>query len=125
MDLEENSWQATLWQHTSLMQRMAFVARVPILINAILLAALLTRRKLASSRQMAQTNADAIATQTASVRVQPLREMRLRELLRIAETIGELPQVTRVQIRTADGQIPADHWSPRSGWRSGSTSGSK
>lgn len=109
MDLAGNSWPARLWQNTSLMQRMAFVALVPTLITAALLVALLTQRQLVSLRQMAQTNADAIATQTASVCVQPLRTMRLRELLRIAESIGELPHVTRVQIRTADGQILADH----------------
>jgi signal transduction histidine kinase/CheY-like chemotaxis protein len=109
MDLAGNSWPVRLWRHTSLMQRMAFIALVPTLITAVLLVALLTQRQLASLRQMAQTNADAIAAQTASVCVQPLREMRLRELLRIAESIGELPHVTRVQIRTAGGQILADH----------------
>ncbi len=112
MDLAGNSWPARLWQHASLMQRMAFVALVPTLITAGLLVTLLTQRQLASLRQMAQTNADAIATQTASVSVQPLRSMRLRELLRIADSIGELPHVTRVQIRTADGQILADHRAP-------------
>lgn len=88
---------------------MAFVALVPTLITAGLLVTLLTQRQLVSLRRMAQTNADSIATQTASVSVQPLRAMRLRELMRIADSIGELPHVTRVQIRTADGQILADH----------------
>jgi signal transduction histidine kinase/ActR/RegA family two-component response regulator len=109
MDLAGNSWLARLWQRTSLMQRMAFVALVPTLVTAVLLVTLLTQRQLINLRQMAQTNADAIATQTATVCVQPLRAMRLRELLRIADSIGELPHVTRVQIRTADGQILADH----------------
>ncbi len=109
MDLAGNSWPARLWQHTSLMQRMAFVALVPTLITAALLVTLLTQRQLGGLRQMAQTNAAAIATQTASVCVQPLRAMRLRELLWIADSIGELPNVTRVQIRTADGQILADY----------------
>ncbi|MEO7052065.1 MAG: ATP-binding protein [Rhodanobacter sp.] len=109
MDLAGNSWPARLWQRTSLMQRLAFVALVPTLVTAALLVALLTQRQLATVRQMSQTNAIAIATQTASVCVQPLREMRLRELLRIAASIGELPHVTRVQIRTAAGQILADH----------------
>jgi signal transduction histidine kinase len=109
MDLAGNSWLARLWHHTSLVQRMAFVALVPTLITAALLVTLLTQRQLDTLHRMAQGNADAIATQTASVSVQPLRAMRLRELLRIAESIGELPHVTRVQIRTADGQILADH----------------
>src|SRR5574337_267073 len=109
MDQAGNSWPARLWRHTSLMQRMAFVALVPTLITAGLLVTLLTQRQLVSLRRMAQTNADSIATQTASVSVQPLRAMRLRELMRIADSIGELPHVTRVQIRTADGQILADH----------------
>ncbi|HZX72506.1 MAG TPA: hybrid sensor histidine kinase/response regulator [Rhodanobacter sp.] len=104
-----NSWLVRLWQRTSLLQRMAFVALVPTLITAVLLVTLLTQRQLVTLRQMAQTNADAIATQTASICVQPLRTMRLRELLRIADSIGELPHVTRVQIRTAEGQIVADH----------------
>src|SRR6185437_1727163 len=100
---------ARLWHHTSLVQRMAFVALVPTLITAALLVTLLTQRQLDTLHQMARGNANAIATQTASVCVQPLRTMRLRELLRIADSIGELPHVTRVQIRTADGQILADH----------------
>ena len=109
MDLAGNSWLARLWHHTSLVQRMAFVALVPTLVTAALLVTLLTQRQLVNLHRLAQSNADAIATQTASVSVQPLRAMRLRELLRIAESIGELPHVARVQIRTADGQILADH----------------
>ena len=109
MDLAGNSWLARLWHHTSLVQRMAFVALVPTLITAALLVTLLTQRQLDTLHQMARGNANAIATQTASVCVQPLRTMRLRELLRMADSIGELPHVTRVQISTADGQILADH----------------
>src|SRR5574337_241417 len=67
MDQAGNSWPARLWRHTSLMQRMAFVALVPTLITAGLLVTLLTQRQLVSLRRMAQTNADSIATQTASV----------------------------------------------------------
>ncbi|MEO6800420.1 MAG: hybrid sensor histidine kinase/response regulator [Rhodanobacter sp.] len=109
MDQMGNSWFVTLWQRTSLLQRMAFVALVPTLITAALLVTLLTQRQMVTLRRMAQTNANAIATQTASICVQPLRTMRLRELLRIADSIGELPHVTRVQIRTSEGQILADH----------------
>jgi len=109
MDTATNSWPARLWQRTTLTQRLAFVALVPTLITAALLVALLTQRQLVTLHRMAQSNANAIATQTASVCVQPLRTQQLRELLRIAASIGELPHVTRVQIRTADGQILADH----------------
>lgn len=109
MDLAGNSWLLRLWQRTSLTQRLAFVALVPTLITASLLVTLLTQRQLINLRTMAQSNADAIATQAASVSVQPLRARRLRELIRIADSIGELPHVTRVQIRTADGEILADH----------------
>ena len=109
MDIATHSWPVRLWQRTSLMQRLAFVALVPTLITAALLVILLTQRQLANLRQMAQSNADAIATQTASLCVQPLRNMQLRELLGIADSIGDLPHVTRVQIRTAAVQILADH----------------
>jgi signal transduction histidine kinase len=109
MDMATNSWPVRLWQRTSLMQRLTFVALVPSLITAALSVTLLTQRQLINLRQMAQSNADAIATQTASVCVQPLRNMQLRELLGIADSIGDLPHVTRVQIRTAAGEILADH----------------
>ena len=112
MDKATNSWPTRLWQRTSLMQRLAFVAMVPTLITAALLVTLLTQRQLDNLRQMAQGNADAIATQAASVCVQPLRNMQLRELLRIADSIGDLPHVTRVQIRTTAGEILADHREP-------------
>ena len=109
MDRAINSWPERLWQRTSLMQRLAFVALVPTLITAALLVTLLTRHQLITLHRMAQSTADAIATQTASVCVQPLRNMDLRELRQIADSIGGLPNVTRVQIRTADGQILADY----------------
>ncbi|MBB6186399.1 hybrid sensor histidine kinase/response regulator [Rhodanobacter sp. MP7CTX1] len=107
-----NSWPMRLWQRTSLTQRLAFVALVPTLITATLLVTLLTRHQLITLHRMAQGTADAIATQTASVCVQPLRNMELRQLLGIAHSIGGLPHVTRVQIRTADGQILADNRKP-------------
>ena len=109
MDRATNSWPLRLWQRTSLMQRLAFVALVPTLITAALLVTLLTRHQLITLHRMAQSTADAIATQTATVCVQPLRNMDLRELRQIAGSIGGLPNVTRVQIRTADGQILADY----------------
>jgi signal transduction histidine kinase len=113
MDMATNSWPMRLWQRTSLTQRLAFVALVPTLVTAALLVTLLTRHQLITLHRMAQGTADAIATQTASVCVQPLRNMELRELLRIAHSIGSLPNVTRVQIRTADGQILADYHEPQ------------
>ena len=112
MDMATNSWPARLWQRTSLMQRLAFVALVPALITATLLVTFLTQRQLFNLRQMARSNAEAIATQAASISLQPLRTMQLRELVRIADSIGDLPHVTRVQIRTIDGQILADHHEP-------------
>jgi signal transduction histidine kinase len=112
MDMATNSWPLRLWQRTSLTQRLAFVALVPTLITAALLVTLLTRHQLITLHRMAQGTADAIATQTASVCVQPLRNMELRQLLGIAHSIGGLPHVTRVQIRTADGQILADNRKP-------------
>lgn len=98
-----------LWQRASLMQRLTFVAVTPALVTAALLVTLLTQRQLTNLRQMAQGNAETIATQTASVCTQPLRTLQLRELQRIAKSIGELPHVTHVQIRTAAGQIVAEH----------------
>lgn len=115
MDNAKNAWPNRLWQRASLMQRMMVVALAPTLITAALLVALLTQRQLASLRELAYNNADAIATQAASVCVQPLRNQQLRELLRIADSIGDLPHVTRVQIRTSDGQILADHRESGSG----------
>jgi signal transduction histidine kinase len=112
MDMATSSWPMQLWQRTSLTQRLAFVALVPMLITATLLVTLLTRHQLITLHRMAQGTADAIATQTASVCVQPLRNMELRQLLGIAHSIGGLPHVTRVQIRTADGQILADNRKP-------------
>ncbi|WP_430391256.1 ATP-binding protein [Dyella sp. 20L07] len=90
------------------MQRLALVALVPTLVTAILLVTMLTQHQLGSLRGMAQNTADAIATQAASVSTAPLRDMQRRELVRIAESIGELPHVARVQIRAADGEILAD-----------------
>lgn len=115
MDTTTGSWSTRLWQRTTLMQRLAFVALVPTLVTAALLVTLLTQRQLANLRQMAHDNADAIATQAASLCVLPLRTTQLRELERIADSIGTLPHVTQVQIRTAAGQILASHHSPDPG----------
>lgn len=115
MDMATNSWPARLWQRTTLMQRLAFVALVPSLITATLLVAFLTQRQLTNLRRMAHDNAEVVASQAASICVQPLRTMQLRELVRIADSIGGLPHVTRVQIRTAAGQILADHDEPGDG----------
>jgi signal transduction histidine kinase len=91
------------------MQRLALVALVPTLVTATLLVAILTQHQLTSLRGMAQITADAIATQAASVSTTALRDMQRRELVRIAESIGDLPHVARVQIRAADGEILADN----------------
>ncbi|WP_426688633.1 ATP-binding protein [Rhodanobacter ginsengiterrae] len=104
-----DSWPKRVWQRRSLMQRMAFVALIPALVTAALLATLLTQRQLVNLRQMARGNADAIAIQAASISLQPLRTLQLRELTRIADSVGKLPHVVRVQIRSSAGQILADH----------------
>lgn len=109
MEVATNSVSGRLWQRASLMQRLTFVAIAPALVTAALLVTLLTQRQLATLRDMAQDNAETIATQAASVSALPLRNMQLRELMRIADSIGDLPHVTRVQIRTAAGQIVADY----------------
>jgi signal transduction histidine kinase len=90
------------------MQRFALVALVPTMVTATLLVTMLTQHQLVTLRDMAQNTADAIATQAASVSTSPLRDMQRRELARIAESIGQLPHVARVQIRAADGEILAD-----------------
>jgi signal transduction histidine kinase len=90
------------------MQRFALVALVPTMVTATLLVTMLTQHQLVTLRDMAQNTADAIATQAASVSTAPLRDMQRRELVRIAESIGQLPHVARVQIRAADGEILAD-----------------
>ena len=103
-----NSRTVQWWRRTSLMQRLALVTLVPTLVTATLLVAMLAPQQLMTLRGMAQNTADAIATQAASVTVAPLRDMQRRELVRIAESIGDLPHVARVQIRAADGEILAD-----------------
>jgi len=104
----QDTWIGRLWRRTSLMQRLAFVALVPTLVTAVFLVTMLTRHQLASLRSMAQSTADTIAIQTASVCADPLRQMQRRELARIAQSIAELPHVAHVQIRAADGEIVAD-----------------
>ncbi|MFC4765127.1 ATP-binding response regulator [Dyella koreensis] len=90
------------------MQRLAFIALVPTLVTAALLVIMLTRYQLNSLRSMAQSTADAIATQAASISVDPIRDMQRRDIKRIAESISELPHVAHVQIRASDGEILAD-----------------
>jgi len=103
-----NSRAVRWWRRTSLIQRLALVVLVPTLVTATLLVAMLTRHQLTTLRGMAQNTADAIATQAASISTTPLRDMQRRELVRIAESVGDLPHVARVQIRAADGEILAD-----------------
>ena len=112
MDMATSSWPARLWQRTTLTQRLAFVALVPALVTAALLVTMLTQRQLVNLRQVERGNAEAIATQAASISLQPLRTAQLRELVRVADSVGDLPHVTRVQIRTTAGQILADHREP-------------
>jgi signal transduction histidine kinase len=108
MGVGSDSWVARLWQRTSLVQRLAFIALAPTLVTALLLVIMLTRHQLLSLRSMAQSTADAIATQAASIAADPLRHAQRRELARIAQSVGRLPHVAHVQIRAADGEILAD-----------------
>ncbi|GAB2534521.1 ATP-binding response regulator [Rhodanobacter koreensis] len=101
-------WMKRLWRQASLMQRLAFVALVPTLVTASLLAAILTHYQLITLRSMGQNTADAVATQAASITAGPLHDMQRRELIRIAQSIANLPHVTHVQIRAANGEILAD-----------------
>ena len=102
------NWTVRLWRRTSLMQRLAFIALVPTMVTAALLVVMLTRYQLNTLRGMAQSTADAIATQAASVSADAIRNMQRRDLKRIAESVGNLPHVVHVQIRAADGEILAD-----------------
>jgi signal transduction histidine kinase len=97
-----------LWRRTSLVQRLTFVALMPMTLTALLLVTLLTRHQLATLREMGRITADAIASQAASISTEPLQAMQRRELGRIAASIGHLPHVTHVQIRAVDGEIVAD-----------------
>lgn len=98
-----------LWRHTSLMQRLGFIALVPTLVTAVILVTMLTRHQLTTLHLMAQDTANAIATQTAAVSAEPLRRAQRRELAMIASASGELPHVTRVQIRSPAGEILAEY----------------
>lgn len=102
------SWPKQLWHRTSLTQRLAFVALMPTFVTALLLVTMMTLHQMATLRRMGYNSATEIATQAASVAVDPLRNMQRRELMRVAQSIGRLPHVTHVQIRAADGEILAD-----------------
>lgn len=108
MGVGPNSLMARLWQRTSLVQRLAFIALTPTLITALLLVVMLTRHQLLSLHSMAQSTADAIATQAASIATDPLRHTQRRELARIVQSVAQLPHVAHAQIRAADGEILAD-----------------
>ncbi|OOG55651.1 hybrid sensor histidine kinase/response regulator [Rhodanobacter sp. C03] len=101
-------WMKRLWRRASLMQRLAFVALVPTFVTASLLVTILTHYQLITLRDMGQNTADAVATQAASITAGPLHDMQRRELIRIAQSIANLPHVAHVQIRAANGEILAD-----------------
>lgn len=102
------SWLKRLWRRTSLMQRLAFVSLAPTFVTALLLVVMLTRYQVATLHRMGQSTADAIAMQAASVSAVPLRDMRRRDLMRIARSIANMPHLLHVQIRAADGEIVAE-----------------
>ncbi|PWK88529.1 ATP-binding response regulator [Fulvimonas soli] len=105
---QADSWLVRLWRRTTLTQRLAFIALVPTLVTAVLLVTMLTRHQLAALHGMARNAADAIATQAATISAEPLRNMQRRELVRIAQSVVQLPHVSHVQIRAADGEILAE-----------------
>lgn len=102
------SWLEKVWRRTSLVQRLTCVALVPTAISAILLVTLLTRHQMDSLRDMGRSTADAIAQQAASISGEALRDGERHELGRIAQSIVQLPQVSRVRISDADGGMLVD-----------------
>ncbi|NID17123.1 ATP-binding response regulator [Luteibacter yeojuensis] len=101
-------WLEKVWRRTSLVQRLTCVALVPTAISAILLVTLLTRHQMDTLHEMGRSTADAIAQQAATVSGDALRTGERRELGRIAQSIVQLPQVSRVRISDRDGEILAD-----------------
>jgi len=101
-------WLEKVWRRTSLVQRLTCVALVPTAISAILLVTLLTRHQMETLHEMGRSTADAIAQQAATVSGDALRTGERRELGRIAQSIVQLPQVSRVRITNRDGEIIAD-----------------
>ncbi|SFW57132.1 MULTISPECIES: ATP-binding response regulator [Luteibacter] len=101
-------WLEKVWRRTSLVQRLTCVALVPTAISAVLLVTLLTRHQMDTLHEMGRSTADAIAQQAATVSGDALRTGERRELGRIAQSIVQLPQVSRVRISNRDGEIVAD-----------------
>ncbi|MGN6092546.1 MAG: ATP-binding protein [Luteibacter jiangsuensis] len=101
-------WLEKVWRRTSLVQRLTCVALVPTAISAVLLVTLLTRHQMDTLHEMGRSTADAIAQQAATVSGDALRTGERRELGRIAQSIVQLPQVSRVRISDRDGEIVAD-----------------
>ncbi|WP_429199255.1 ATP-binding protein [Luteibacter sp. W1I16] len=101
-------WLEKVWRRTSLVQRLTCVALVPTAISAILLVTLLTRHQMDTLHEMGRSTADAIAQQAATVSGEALRTGERREIGRIAQSIVQLPQVSRVRISDRDGEIIAD-----------------
>ncbi|MEO6800603.1 MAG: hybrid sensor histidine kinase/response regulator [Rhodanobacter sp.] len=108
MDEARNFSLKRLWRRASLMQRLVLVTLVPTFATASLLVAMVTRYQFNVLHRMGQNTATAIATQAAAVSAGPLQNMQRRDLARVARSIADLPQVSRVQIRSADGEILAE-----------------
>ncbi|MDR6642999.1 MULTISPECIES: ATP-binding response regulator [Luteibacter] len=107
-DVSTSSWLEKVWRRTSLVQRLTCVALVPTAISALLLVTLLTRHQMDTLHEMGRSTADAIAQQSATVSGDALRTGERREIARIAQSIVQLPQVSRVRISDRDGEILAD-----------------
>ena len=103
----------TWWRRASLIQRLVLVALLPSAVSTVLLAILLTRHQVQSMRSMIRATAAAYVAQAASVASDPMRESDQVELQQLALSIGNLPHVSRVTIRDADGSVVAQAHNPK------------
>jgi signal transduction histidine kinase len=102
------SWLGKVWRRTSLVQRLTCVALFPTVVTAIMLVTLLTRHQMDSLHEFGRTTADAIAQQAATVSGEAMATGHSREVSRMADSLLQLPQVTRVRFADQQGRIIAD-----------------
>lgn len=107
-DISAWSWLEKVWRRRSLVQRLTCVALVPTAISAVLVVTWLTGHQMDTLHDMGRATADAIAQQSASVAGDALRTGERRDIARVAQSIVQLPQVTRVRISDRDGDVVAD-----------------
>lgn len=102
------SWLGKVWRRTSLVQRLTCVALFPTVVTAIMLVTLLTRHQMDSLHEFGRTTANAIAQQAATVSGEAMATGHSREVSRMADSLLQLPQVTRVRFADQQGRIIAD-----------------